>query len=88
VTALRNVAALKNDDFGIATHILAALGEEDLGARGNCEEEMLVASGREVMLDVEAISGALVKSLATPLYNLFNSRCGCVTVLGSTQWKP
>jgi len=64
------------------------MGKEDLGARGNCEEEMLVTSDREVMLDVEAICGVLVKSLATALNNLFNLNDGWVAVLGFTQFKP
>ena len=64
------------------------MGKEDLGARGNCEEEMLVASDREVMLDVEAICGVLVKSLATALNNLFNLNDGWVAILGFTQCKP
>jgi hypothetical protein len=45
---------------------------------------MLVASDREVMLDVEAICGDLVKSLATALNNLFNLNDGWVAILGFT----
>lgn len=49
---------------------------------------MLVASDCEVMLDVEAICGVLVKSLATAHNNLFNSPEGWVAILGFTQCKP
>jgi hypothetical protein len=43
------VAAFQNEAAGIAAHILAALGEEDFGARGNGDEEVLVALGLEVV---------------------------------------